>query len=112
MHRIEVEHRAGDCGDKSSGGKQLIAKSDRERFHAYPWHLLANNSERLLHERNVPAVGREIRELRNEIAHEYSERDVAEVKAACQTLAPRLVEIAGRLATYAGGLPNDGATQS
>jgi len=42
----------------------------------------------------------QIRELRNEIAHEYSNRDTAELLAACLSLSPSLFGMITRLEEY------------
>ena len=46
-----------------------------------------------------------IRELRNEIAHEYSNRDTAELLDACLAFSPTLFDMMSRLVEYVHKLP-------
>ena len=48
----------------------------------------------------------EVRELRNEIAHEYSNRDTLELRDACTLLSSTLFELIQRLETYVRDLPH------
>ena len=48
----------------------------------------------------------EVRDLRNEIAHEYSNRDTLELRDACTLLSSTLFELIQRLETYVRDLPH------